>query len=81
MMLLLLSRTMPRGAAMEMLCFDLQIGAQEAKARGLVTDVFPDATFPEQCRQRLHSFTSKPMTTLMATKRLMRRWETDQLLK
>ena len=38
-------RIMPRGAAMEMLCFDVKIVAQQAKDRGLVTDVFPDASF------------------------------------
>ena len=38
-------RIMPRGAAMEMLCFDVKIGAQEAKDRGLVTDVFSNASF------------------------------------
>ena len=34
-----------------------------------------------ECFTRLQSFATKPMTTLQATKKLMRRWETDQLLK
>ena len=66
---------------MEMLCFDVKIGAQEAKSRGLVTDVFASAHFQEICHKRLRAFATKPMTTLMATKRLIRQWEKDQLLK
>ena len=39
---------MPRGAALEMLCFDGRMTASEAKIRGLVTDVFPAEHFHQQ---------------------------------
>lgn len=74
-------RTMPRGVAMEMLCFDVKLEAREAKERGLVTHVFPDASFQRESFNRLQTFATKPATTLAATKRLIRGTEMDQLLK
>lgn len=74
-------RTVPRGVAMEMLCFDVKMGASEVKERGLVTDVFPNASFQGETLKRLQLFASKPSTTLQSTKTLIRRWETDQLLR
>ena len=72
---------MQRGAAMEMLCFDQKIDAEEAKQRGLVTNVFPCTNFKGECMSRLNLFASKPATTLEATKRLIRQREMEQMLK
>ena len=66
---------------MEMLCFDQKIDAEEAKQRGLVTNVFPYPNFKGECMSRLNLFASKPATTLEATKRLIRQGEMKQMLK
>ena len=72
---------MQRGAAMEMLCFDQKMGAEEALRRGLVTNVFPHQSFKEECMRRLDLFATKPSTTLEATKKLIRKGELEQLLR
>ena len=72
---------MQRGAAMEMLCFDQKMGAEEALRRGLVTNVFPHQSFKEECMRRLNLFATKPSTTLEATKKLIRKGELEQLLR
>jgi enoyl-CoA hydratase/carnithine racemase len=70
---------MNKGAAMEMLCFNAKFDANEAKFRGLVTRVFPKECFLKECHSRLESYALLPMTTLTATKRLVRKWEIPQL--
>ena len=70
---------MQRGAAMEMLCFDQKIDAEEAKQRGLVTNVFPHTNFKAECMRRLNLFATKPASTLEATKRLIRQREMAQM--
>ena len=66
---------------MEMLCFDQKIDAEEAKQRGLVTNVFPHTNFKAECMRRLNLFATKPASTLEATKRLIRQREMEQMLK
>ena len=66
---------------MEMLCFDQKIDAEEAKQRGLVTNVFPHMDFKAECMRRLNLFATKPASTLEATKRLIRQREIEQMLK
>ena len=60
---------------MELLCFDVKIDAQQAKARGLVTDVFSDASFI-RLLDRMKDFLPKidmpllpfsPISTMIAT--------------
>ena len=72
---------MTKGAALELLCFDIKIDAIEAKERGLVTRIFSDAEFQNEVLKRLTTFASKPSTTLNATKKLTRKCEMDRLLK
>lgn len=74
-------RIMPRGAALEMLCFDGRMTASEAKIRGLVTDVFPAEHFHQQGLEKLKAFAQWPKTTLMATKKLTRKWDMEKLLQ
>lgn len=66
---------------MEMLCFDSKMTAEQAKLRGLVTDVFPHLEFLAESLSRLKAFSSWPLTTLIATKKLIRLNEKEQMLQ
>jgi enoyl-CoA hydratase/carnithine racemase len=46
--------------ANEMLCFGYQMGADEAKACGLVSQVFPHATFEREVWPKLEQFARMP---------------------
>ncbi len=72
---------MGTGKAYEMVCFNKKINAEEAKQAGLVADVFPENSFIKICKEKLKEFGQAPSITLLATKRLIGKWNTKALLE
>ncbi|XP_047502354.1 enoyl-CoA delta isomerase 2-like isoform X2 [Penaeus chinensis] len=65
-------KIMGPGQTTEMLLFNKKVSAAEAYRLGLVTDVFPEATFQQDVQQRLHSMAKLPLKSLVYTKALIR---------
>ncbi|XP_068959657.1 enoyl-CoA delta isomerase 2 isoform X1 [Petaurus breviceps papuanus] len=65
--------------AAEMLIFGRKLTAQEACARGLVTEVFPDSTFQKEVWTRLKAYSQLPPKTMMVSKQLIRSFEKETL--
>lgn len=65
-------RLMGRGKAAGMLLFNEKVTATEACKCGLVTEVFPDATFQDEVWARLDAMARLPIKSLMYSKALIR---------
>ncbi|XP_072459808.1 enoyl-CoA delta isomerase 2 isoform X2 [Notamacropus eugenii] len=65
--------------AAEMLIFGRKVTAQEACARGLVTEVFPDSTFQKEVWTRLKAYSQLPPKSMVASKQLIRNFEKKTL--
>ena len=70
---------MNRGRAMEMVCFNKMITADEAEKIGLVTRVFSRSSFETETPKLIRSYAKLPMGSLNAAKNLIRKTEMDQL--
>lgn len=64
-------------------CFFLlnQITAHEAKDLGLVTEVFPDASFQQEVWPKIQAYAKLPLKSLVYSKALSRDFEKDILHK
>ncbi|XP_042858869.1 enoyl-CoA delta isomerase 2-like [Penaeus japonicus] len=60
------------GKASEMLLFNKKFSAAEAYNSGLVTEVFPDATFQQEVHKRLQEMAKLPLKSLVYSKALTR---------
>ncbi|XP_069975197.1 enoyl-CoA delta isomerase 2 isoform X3 [Penaeus vannamei] len=65
-------KIMGPGQTTEMLLFNKRFSAAEAYKVGLVTEVFPDATFHQEVQQRLQSMAKLPLKSLVYSKALTR---------
>ncbi|XP_073534814.1 enoyl-CoA delta isomerase 2-like isoform X2 [Phyllobates terribilis] len=72
-------KMMGLGKATEVLLFNKTLTAQEACNVGLVTEVFPDATFQQEVWSRLRNYATLPKTCLALSKELMRNVEKEKL--
>ena len=70
---------MNRGKAMELICFNKMITADEAEKIGLVTRVFSRSSFEIETQKLIQSYAKLPMGSLNAAKKLIRKSEMDQL--
>ena len=66
---------------MEMICLGRRIGAEEAKARNLVTEVFPHEKFRQMVDQRLNEISTMSAPSFNLSKSLSRKWDKQTLLK
>lgn len=74
-------KIMGPGKANEMLLFNKKISAQHACDVGLVTEVFPDASFQKEIWPRLQAYAKLPVKSLVYSKALSRNMEKDLLHK
>ncbi|XP_063600422.1 enoyl-CoA delta isomerase 2-like [Penaeus indicus] len=65
-------KLMGPGQATEMLLFNRKFSAAEACRLGLVTEVFPEATFQQEVQQRLQAMAKLPLKSLVYSKILTR---------
>lgn len=65
--------------ASELLLFNKKITAAQACELGLVTEVFPDATFQKEVWTRLKAYAQLPPNSLRLSKKLIRSVERDRL--
>ncbi|KAF6108405.1 enoyl-CoA delta isomerase 2 [Phyllostomus discolor] len=65
--------------AIEMLVFGKKLTAEEACARGLVTEVFPDNTFQKQVWARLKAYSEFPANSIRISKQVIRNMEKEKL--
>ncbi|XP_058411332.1 enoyl-CoA delta isomerase 2 isoform X1 [Diceros bicornis minor] len=65
--------------ATEMLTFGKKLTAREACAQGLVTEVFPDATFQKEVWTRLTAYAKLPSNVLRISKQVIRSMEKEKL--
>ncbi|XP_075172600.1 enoyl-CoA delta isomerase 2-like [Anomaloglossus baeobatrachus] len=72
-------KIMGLGKATEVLLFNKTLTAQEACSVGLVTEVFPDATFQQEVWSRLRNYATLPKTCLALSKELIRNVEKEKL--
>ncbi|XP_068216229.1 enoyl-CoA delta isomerase 2-like isoform X2 [Palaemon carinicauda] len=63
---------MGHSKATELLLFDKKVSAAEACKLGLVTEVYPDATFQEEVWPRVRAMTKLPPKSLLYSKQLCR---------
>lgn len=66
---------MGRAKALELLCLNKKLTADEAKERNLVAEVVPHQKFRKEVERRLQTFAALPDTTFNLTKRLTRSWD------
>ncbi|KAG8225531.1 hypothetical protein J437_LFUL006070 [Ladona fulva] len=74
-------RIMGVSKASEMLYFNAKMTAHEAERCGLVSKVFPDATFKKEVFSHLQSLLNLPAKSLIYTKHLIRQWDIEALRK
>ncbi|XP_042318416.1 enoyl-CoA delta isomerase 2-like [Sceloporus undulatus] len=72
-------KIMGAAKANEMLLFNKKITAEEACARGLVTEVFSDSAFQGEVWTRLNAYANLPKNSLAVSKQLMRSVEKEIL--
>ncbi|XP_044523925.1 enoyl-CoA delta isomerase 2 isoform X3 [Gracilinanus agilis] len=72
-------KIMGSSKAAEMLVFGRKLTAQEAYARGLVTEVFPDSTFQKEVWSRLNAYSQLPPISMKKSKQLIRSVEKETL--
>ncbi|KAG8571626.1 hypothetical protein GDO81_011724 [Engystomops pustulosus] len=72
-------RVMGLSKAVEVLLFNKLLTAHEACKLGLVTEVFPDATFQKEVWGRLRSYGELPKNSLVFSKQLIRDTEKEKL--
>ncbi|XP_073423564.1 enoyl-CoA delta isomerase 2-like [Dendrobates tinctorius] len=72
-------KMMGLGKATEVLLFNKTLTAREACNVGLVTEVFPDATFQQEAWSRLRNYATLPKTCLALSKELIRNVEKEKL--
>lgn len=72
-------RMMGPSRASEMLLFNKKLTAHEAKEVGLVTEVFPDASFQQEVWPKIQAFAKLPVKSLVYSKALTRDMEKDVL--
>ncbi|XP_075411367.1 enoyl-CoA delta isomerase 2 isoform X1 [Tenrec ecaudatus] len=72
-------KIMGSAKAAEMLLFGKKITAREACAQGLVTEVFPDATFQKEAWTRLKVYAKLPPNAMRISKQLIRNMEKEKL--
>lgn len=72
-------KIMGSSKAAEMLLFGKKLTAQEACARGLVTEVFPDGTFQKEVWARLKAYSKLPPNALRISKQIIRKQEKEKL--
>ncbi|KAK8392901.1 hypothetical protein O3P69_013134 [Scylla paramamosain] len=72
-------RMMGPSRASEMLLFNKKFTAHEAKEVGLVTEVFPDASFQQEVWPKLQALAKLPFKSLVYSKALTRDMEKDIL--
>lgn len=65
--------------ASEMLLFNKKLTAHEAKEVGLVTEVYPDASFQQEVWPKIQAFAKLPVKSLVYSKALTRDMEKDIL--
>ncbi|XP_057556316.1 enoyl-CoA delta isomerase 2 [Hippopotamus amphibius kiboko] len=65
--------------ATEMLIFGKKLTAQEARAQGLVTEVFPDSTFQKEVWARLKAYSKLPPNAVKISKQIIRHHEKEKL--
>ena len=70
---------MNRGKAMEMVCFNKIVSADEAEKIGLVTRIFSRSSFESETQNLIRSYAKLPMGSLNAAKKLIRQTEKEQL--
>lgn len=74
-------RIMGSSKASDMLYFGYQMGAYEAKECGLVSQVFPHATFEQDVWPKLEQFVQMPKQSMMYSKHLARALISEELHK
>ncbi|XP_056374450.1 enoyl-CoA delta isomerase 2-like [Hyla sarda] len=72
-------RIMGLAKATEVLLFNKTLTAREACNVGLVTEVFPDATFQQEAWSRLRDYATLPKNCLALSKQLIRNVEKEKL--
>lgn len=72
-------KIMGHSKAYEVLYFGRKLTAAEAKESGLVSEVFPAASFQKEVQMRTEKFAALPRKTLQAAKKLCRDGEREQL--
>ncbi|KAK8753661.1 hypothetical protein OTU49_001003 [Cherax quadricarinatus] len=72
-------RLMGPGKAAEILMFNKKVTAREALKLGLVTEVIPDANFPEDVWPKIYDMAKLPLNSLVYSKALMRNIHKDIL--
>nr|XP_020772588.1 enoyl-CoA delta isomerase 2, mitochondrial isoform X3 [Odocoileus virginianus texanus] len=72
-------KIMGSSKAAEMLLFGKKLTAQEACARGLVTEVFPDGTFQKEVWARLKAYSKLPPNALRISRQIIRKQEKEKL--
>ncbi|XP_074064731.1 enoyl-CoA delta isomerase 2 isoform X2 [Macrotis lagotis] len=65
--------------ASEILIFGKKLTAQEAYARGLITEVFPDSSFQKEVWTRLKAYSQLPPKAMSSSKQLIRSFEKETL--
>ncbi|XP_065569869.1 enoyl-CoA delta isomerase 2-like isoform X2 [Artemia franciscana] len=65
----------------EVLFFNKKLTAKEAKDRGLVTEIFPDASFRSETLPLVEKFSQLPVNSLVYSKELVRSQLNDRLHK
>ncbi|XP_038076462.1 enoyl-CoA delta isomerase 2-like isoform X2 [Patiria miniata] len=75
----LFPQIMGQAKANEVLLFGRKLTAQEAYDRGLVTEVFPDATFQQEIEKKFNEFAKLPRQSLRLSKNLIRGAEREKL--
>ncbi|NXU56362.1 ECI2 isomerase, partial [Turnix velox] len=65
--------------ASEVLLFNRKLTAEEACARGLVAEVFPERTFQKEVWRRLEAYAKLPKNSLAISKQLIRSLEKEKL--
>ncbi|XP_066991591.2 enoyl-CoA delta isomerase 2 isoform X2 [Anabrus simplex] len=74
-------RIMGSSLAGEMLYFNRRLSAVEAKQCGLVSTIFPNESLAQEIWPKLEEMAQLPVKSLLYTKRLLRRWDSESLHK
>ena len=77
MVMAILRRKVPEGQAFELIVTGDRLSAEDARALGLVTRVFPTFTYTENVKHYLQVFGKKPRAAVIFTKKLL--YELDDL--
>ncbi|XP_022091979.1 enoyl-CoA delta isomerase 2, mitochondrial-like isoform X2 [Acanthaster planci] len=75
----LFPKIMGQAKSNEVLLFGRKLTAQEAYDRGLVTEIFPDATFRQDVQNKLDEFATLPKQSMRLSKTLIRSAEREKL--